>query len=295
MTLSIHPAAALFPPLDEGELQALADSIKSDGLNYPIVTDYEGKILLEGRNRLKACEMAGVKPHFVKLAKGKDPVDFILAANINRRHMTKGAMALIVAKIVIADYAKANCCDPQQLPWDKLRKRGPGGAMHQRARAAGISKTRLSRALDIAQFKPSYVDEIIAGLETFERVHHEAKWERYDRERRERVLTAVAAYAEAPSSQSRLGEMFNSFASFSPRHAGKKPAQAKPITPDIITDDAPEGIAAIDDQSLADYFNERSAADIVDLFVRAAMPTAKMREIAQGLNKAVKERRTVTQ
>jgi hypothetical protein len=55
---------------------------------------------------------------------------------------------------------------------------------------------------------------------------------------------------------------------------------------------AADGVA-LDDQSLADYFADRPADDIVDLLVRAAMPTAKMREVAQGLNKAVKGRKTI--
>ena len=64
--LSIHPAAALFPLLDERELAELAGDIQTNGLASPIVVK-DGQIL-DGRNRLRACELAGVPPHFVEWA-----------------------------------------------------------------------------------------------------------------------------------------------------------------------------------------------------------------------------------
>ena len=45
------------------------------------------------RNRLKACKLAGVEPRFEDL-NGQDPAAFIVSANIERRHMTKGQRAM---------------------------------------------------------------------------------------------------------------------------------------------------------------------------------------------------------
>ena len=39
-----------------------AADIKANGLVHPIMLDVDGKILVDGRNRLKACEIAGVEP-----------------------------------------------------------------------------------------------------------------------------------------------------------------------------------------------------------------------------------------
>ena len=51
-----HPAAELFPLMDNVALAALIRDIKENGLQEPILL-WEGKIL-DGRNRLKACERA---------------------------------------------------------------------------------------------------------------------------------------------------------------------------------------------------------------------------------------------
>ena len=63
-TLAVHPAAALFPMLEERELAELSKDIQSNGLLSPVVVR-DGQIL-DGRNRLRACELAGVPPRFVE-------------------------------------------------------------------------------------------------------------------------------------------------------------------------------------------------------------------------------------
>jgi len=166
MTLQIHPVAALFPMLDNDEIKALAADIKAQGLNNSIVTDYSGTVLLDGRDRLKACEMVGIEPRVIKLAHDKDPVEFILAQNVNRRHMTQGQNAVIVAKVVVDDYKAANCFNSKLFSWEEFRKRGRGGNidMRRRARAVGISASLLSHALDILQYAPEWVDRVVSGL-----------------------------------------------------------------------------------------------------------------------------------
>jgi hypothetical protein len=59
-----HPACLAFPLLPEEELQELAEDIKLRGLLHPIVV-FHGQIL-DGRNRLAACEVAGVAPRFIE-------------------------------------------------------------------------------------------------------------------------------------------------------------------------------------------------------------------------------------
>ena len=56
--------------------------------------DYEGKeVIIDGRNRLKACEMAGVEPKFQKI-NGRDQKAYIFSVNINRRSMTAAQLAM---------------------------------------------------------------------------------------------------------------------------------------------------------------------------------------------------------
>jgi ParB/Sulfiredoxin domain len=92
----IHPAADAFPMMTDEELADLAEDIKANGLIHPIITDTDG-VLLDGRNRLKACYLAGVEPRFEKFA--GDSLAYIVSANLARRNLTKGQQAMAMAMI----------------------------------------------------------------------------------------------------------------------------------------------------------------------------------------------------
>jgi hypothetical protein len=94
--LEFHPLADLFPMLDDEEQGALAADIRDHGLHAPIAT-YEGKIL-DGRNRYRACQVAGVNPAF-KEYKGDDPLGYVVSLNMVRRHLDGSQRAMIAAKI----------------------------------------------------------------------------------------------------------------------------------------------------------------------------------------------------
>jgi hypothetical protein len=95
--MKINPAADIFPMMVKDELADLAADIKANGLKFPITTDADGQ-LLDGRNRLKACEIAGVEPRFEKL-NGQDPLAFIVSANLVRRNLSKGQQAMAYAMV----------------------------------------------------------------------------------------------------------------------------------------------------------------------------------------------------
>jgi hypothetical protein len=94
--LAVHPGADAFAMMSREELAALAADIKANGLIHPIVLDAEDKTLIDGRNRLKACEIAGVEPRFEHF-NGVDPTKFIWAANSLRRESTKWQKAMAFA------------------------------------------------------------------------------------------------------------------------------------------------------------------------------------------------------
>jgi hypothetical protein len=82
--------------MSDDELADLAADIKVNGLIHPLVLDKDG--LIDGRNRDKACQIAGVKPATI-LFEGDDPRAYIIANNISRRHLTKGQQAMAVAMV----------------------------------------------------------------------------------------------------------------------------------------------------------------------------------------------------
>lgn len=97
MTPRAHPAAGLFPMMTGQELLDLTDDIRENGLLEPIVL-HEGAVL-DGRNRLVACERADVEPRFVEWdGSGGSPTRFVLSHNLHRRHLTTSQRAAIAVE-----------------------------------------------------------------------------------------------------------------------------------------------------------------------------------------------------
>jgi hypothetical protein len=90
-----HPAALLFPLIGNGEYAALRDDIAENGLRDPVVL-YEGDVL-DGRNRLRACEDAKVEPRFTTY-EGDDPFAYVISCNIHRRNLTQSQLTGIAVE-----------------------------------------------------------------------------------------------------------------------------------------------------------------------------------------------------
>lgn len=94
--MEIHPAADLFPMMSDEELRALADDIKANGQQEKIKRDPEGRIV-DGRNRLAACELAGVEPEYEQVDVS-DALSYVVSLNVKRRHLTAGQRACVAAE-----------------------------------------------------------------------------------------------------------------------------------------------------------------------------------------------------
>jgi hypothetical protein len=95
---AFHPLTNIFPLIEGEEFEQLVTSIKaSDGPREPIVV-YEDMIL-DGRNRFRACEMAGVEPCYTLMPPGVDPLAFVLDKNLHRRHLDDRQRASVAGKI----------------------------------------------------------------------------------------------------------------------------------------------------------------------------------------------------
>jgi ParB-like chromosome segregation protein Spo0J len=63
--------------MPDDELRELAEDIRTNGLQQPIVVDADGQ-LIDGRNRLVACKLVKVEQRFEKL-NGQDPIAYIVS------------------------------------------------------------------------------------------------------------------------------------------------------------------------------------------------------------------------
>ena len=92
-----HEAANVFPLLQGEQLKALADDIAENGLQEAIWLHEDGSIL-DGRNRFRACKIAGVEPRF-QTYEGSDPLGFVLSLNLHRRHLTSAQKAALAVDV----------------------------------------------------------------------------------------------------------------------------------------------------------------------------------------------------
>jgi hypothetical protein len=137
----IHPIAALFPMMTDDELNELANDIKDNGLIHPIVK--KDGLIIDGRNRLKACELANVEPQFTEFD-GESIEAYIVSANLSRRNLTKGQQAMAYAMI-----------------YPEPSKGGRGKTNPSESK--GFSFARLSQARNILRFSRELAEDVLAG------------------------------------------------------------------------------------------------------------------------------------
>lgn len=169
--IEVHPAANIFPMIPKDELEELAADIRANGLIHPIVV--KDGILIDGRNRRAACEIAGIEPEVVEL-NGSDPKAYIISSNINRRHMTKGQKAMAVAMI---------------FPDPEKRGRGNKSVLN-----TDFSSSYLKHARAIYQYcREDKVDLVMSGDESLNEAYKEAMRRKISKEDKAGSLATLRA------------------------------------------------------------------------------------------------------
>lgn len=168
----VHPAAAIYPMMSNDELQDLAISIKEHGQYHPIelarwLVDQEVAVtgIIDGRNRQRACEIAGVKPEYKTLDfKYKDDEIrlYIFQSNRFRRSLNAGQLAMSYAMMF-----------PDREIGGRGKKRNPSDKQtgnKNPSASEGFSTTRLSQARTILDHSREYAEAIMRGDMLFDAV-----------------------------------------------------------------------------------------------------------------------------
>ncbi len=190
----VHPAANLFPLMSSEALRDLTDDIKAKGLILPIMLWHEQ--ILDGRNRLLACESAKVQPRFEIYSDDRSPTEYVITINTKRRHLTAGQLAMIgkeaeklfaieakerQKKLALAREAdKRGEPEPERIP--ELDK---GEARQKAAAALGVNPHYITDAKKIADESPELAEQVAKGEKTIPKALKEIK----DQKEKEKPIT----------------------------------------------------------------------------------------------------------
>lgn len=96
MKLTAHPISNIFPLIEGDQFEELVDDIRAHGVREPVWV-FEGQIL-DGRNRYRAADLAGVDCP-IRAYAGDDPVSFVISLNLKRRHLNESQRGMVAAKL----------------------------------------------------------------------------------------------------------------------------------------------------------------------------------------------------
>ena len=178
-------------PLNETDVSALAEDIKTNGQIAPIKMLKDGRII-DGRNRWMACQKAGVEPLIdVINPDGEEVTDeklFALATSCNsmRRDLTTSERAVASA-----------------VAWKRLFPEGaPEGAAAHRNKSKGglvtfedfasqsfkVGKSYAKQALAIANYSPELLEAAKESLDGAYKTYQSEKLKREDDKRNRQLL-----------------------------------------------------------------------------------------------------------
>lgn len=147
--LELHDLCSMFPEMGEDDFDSLLDSMKNNGFlsTDPIVLIWkdneEGEdgdwLILDGQNRFLAASQTKKTPTFVQY-KGDDPLGFVVARNMDRRHLNTGQKAAIATQIA-----------------------GMGVLQADAAKQAGVGEASLRRFKFIQERDPKLAEKVADG------------------------------------------------------------------------------------------------------------------------------------
>lgn len=196
MTYTISNVSAASPDMDEAEFMAFVENIRQHGLLVPIWKS--GDEIIDGRKRLRACEMLGIKPRFVDVTDGRAPEDLAYSLNILRTHWTPSQRAAFASRRATAT--------PAEGPLRRDHPRGSNSDFFKTNKNSDIYKTTNKQAADEAgvhrqmvidakRIRREGATEVIAAVEAGILTLHAAK-----------KIVASVATSEQPGAVQRVVE-----------------------------------------------------------------------------------------
>lgn len=125
--MKVSKIAAASPDMDEAQFNELVNDIRQRGQLVPIWT-LRGEVV-DGRKRLKACQILGIEPKVIEMVATGDPTVLAHSLNLLRTHYTPAQRAMFAAQMAnlthgdiktqrnrVMDHDGQNCPPPASAP-----------------------------------------------------------------------------------------------------------------------------------------------------------------------------------
>lgn len=154
-----HPVCDLWPDMDEDEFTELVEDIRKHGCREAIAV-LNGKLLGDGKNRMRACEIIGIKPPVKAFTDEEEFVAYCISKNGPRRNLKPGQKAAAIVKVrqyIAEREAKGKKTNPEIFP---------GDTRAAVARNAGVNEHYISDAQKVQKFSDDLFEEVVDGTKT---------------------------------------------------------------------------------------------------------------------------------
>lgn len=205
--MQAHPAANLFPMMNDDEYAALVADIHQHGQRDPIWT-LDGQII-DGRNRWSACRDLGIQAITREYTGATDMpslINFVVSLNLKRRHLTSSQCAALATDIekVLAEELERQ----RRAKLSHYRTTGETiqifessqptlPAAEQAAAIVGTNRQYVADAKKIAQQAPDLFDDVRSGAITIPEAKREIKAREKEQARQERIANPPAIVPDA--------------------------------------------------------------------------------------------------
>jgi protein gp37 len=184
--LKIHPTAARFPAIPAEEFAELVEDVRLHKLRYPIMLTADSTTIVDGINRARACEEAGVKPRYRNLPKHyseADVIDYIIGANLRRRDLDRGRKAALIVDIEgDREYAAAKERLRQgQKQGGRGKKKTPrrdrrdGETRAKLAKKGNVSRSTINQAIAVKTYSPALYAKVHSGEITLNEAYKQVR------------------------------------------------------------------------------------------------------------------------
>jgi N6-adenosine-specific RNA methylase IME4 len=176
--MKFHPLAEILPLLEGDAFEEFVADIAEHGLLNPIML-FESKVL-DGRNRARACETAGIEPRYVEFTgDSRAAAAYVLSQNVHRRHLDPSMRAMVAARMA-------------NLKWGQRADTAPEGqiCLSDAAKVVGVSERSVKSAKVVIEHgTPELQQAVTSGRLA---VHEAEKTARLPVEAQRQFLEAAA-------------------------------------------------------------------------------------------------------